>query len=278
MSSIWNNLIYNLWQIHTISNDTDSKRSSSRCFQGYKFASSSNGFAHAFSYILFSFRTIFFLFFNRKRFICTPKLCNKNIGHHARLRAKDHRTCWACPLVEKNLPCARAYPRGVMGHSQLLSRVLRSFVFGVHGRPWFLNDDVTKRPFLCLASFPARKAAMFNAGDSLFHMHHSPSYLSREHMNPKLTCSQRQWLHSSVGRASHRYREVTGSSPVEVLNFFQASLRNCKNCDHKCEDHSSFDFISAVHIWFISYASFTFISFTGTYEPKIDLLPTSVAS
>ena len=51
-------------------------------------------------------------------------------------------------------------------------------------------------------------------------MHHSPSYLSREHMNPKFTCSQRQWLHSSVGRASHRYREVTGSSPVEVLNFF----------------------------------------------------------
>ena len=68
------------------------------------------------------------------------------------------------------------------------------------------------------------------------------SYLSREHMNPKLTCSQRQWFHSSVGRASHRYREVTGSSPVEVLNFFQASLRNCKNCDHNCEDHSSFDF------------------------------------
>ena len=77
----------------------------------------------------------------------------------------------------------------------------------------------------------------------LFHMHHSLTYLSREHMNPKLTCSQRQWLHSSVGRASHRYREVTGSSPVEVLNFFQASLRNCKNCDHNCEDHSSFELI-----------------------------------
>ena len=63
-------------------------------------------------------------------------------------------------------------------------------------------------------------------------------------MNPKLTCSKRQWLHSSVGRASHWYREVTGSSPVEVLNFFQASLRNCKNCGHNCEDHSSFDFNS----------------------------------
>ena len=55
-------------------------------------------------------------------------------------------------------------------------------------------------------------------------------------MNPQLTCSQRQWLHSSVGRASHRYREVTGSNPVEVLNFFQASLRNCINCVH-CDDH-----------------------------------------
>ena len=52
-----------------------------------------------------------------------------------------------------------------------------------------------------------------------------------EHMNPQLTCSQRQWLHSSVGRASHRYCKVTGSNPVKVLNvFFQASLSNCTNC------------------------------------------------
>ena len=36
--------------------------------------------------------------------------------------------------------------------------------------------------------------------------------------------------------ASHRYREVTGSNPVEVPNFFQASLRNCINCVH-CDDH-----------------------------------------
>ena len=39
-------------------------------------------------------------------------------------------------------------------------------------------------------------------------------------------------------RASHRYREVTGSNPVEVLKIFEASLRNCKNCVHDCEDHS----------------------------------------
>ena len=55
-------------------------------------------------------------------------------------------------------------------------------------------------------------------------------------MNPQLTFSQRQWLHSSVGRASHRYREVTGSNPFEVMNFFQASFRNCINCVH-CDDH-----------------------------------------
>ena len=62
-------------------------------------------------------------------------------------------------------------------------------------------------------------------------IYHKHSFLSREHMNPQLTCSQRQWLHSSVGRASHRYREVTGSNPVEVLNvFFLTSLRNCINC------------------------------------------------
>ena len=34
----------------------------------------------------------------------------------------------------------------------------------------------------------------------------------------------------------NRNREVTGSNPVEVLNFFQASLRNCINCVH-CDDH-----------------------------------------
>ena len=33
-----------------------------------------------------------------------------------------------------------------------------------------------------------------------------------------------------------RGHEVTGSNPVEILNFFQASLRNCINCVH-CDDH-----------------------------------------
>ena len=47
--------------------------------------------------------------------------------------------------------------------------------------------------------------------------------------------------------------------------FFSGFLRNCINCDHNCEDHSSFDFISAVLIWFISYTSITFISWTHNW-------------
>ena len=71
---------------------------------------------------------------------------------------------------------------------------------------------------------------------------------------PRLTCSQRQWLHSSVDRASHRYCEVRGSNPIEVLNFFFVGfftqlhkLRSLRR------SFLHFHFISAVHIWFISY-------------------------
>ena len=70
--------------------------------------------------------------------------------------------------------------------------------------------------------------------------------------------------HLWVPRASHRYREVTGSNPVEVLNF-QASLRNCKNCVHNCDDHSftwfhirssyMIHFIYHFHRWRINVAS-----------------------
>ena len=38
-------------------------------------------------------------------------------------------------------------------------------------------------------------------------------------------------------RASHRYRKVTGSNPVEVLNFSGFSTQ-LLNCVHNCEDNS----------------------------------------
>ena len=48
----------------------------------------------------------------------------------------------------------------------------------------------------------------------------------------------------------------TGIKPFEVLNFFSDFLRNCINYV-PLRGHSSFDFISAVLLWFISYTSIT---------------------
>ena len=47
-------------------------------------------------------------------------------------------------------------------------------------------------------------------------------------------------------------REVTGSNPVEVLNFFQASLRNCINCVH-FDDHFFIftQYTVSLHMWWI---------------------------
>ena len=45
----------------------------------------------------------------------------------------------------------------------------------------------------------------------------------------------------------------TGSNPVEVLNFFQASSRKLHKLRSLRWSFLHFHFISAVHIWFISY-------------------------
>ena len=61
-------------------------------------------------------------------------------------------------------------------------------------------------------------------------------------MNPQLTYSQVSGFIAQLVEHRTDNREVTGSNPVEVLNFFQASLRNYINCVH-CDDHF-FIFIS----------------------------------
>ncbi len=42
--------------------------------------------------------------------------------------------------------------------------------------------------------------------------------------------------------------EVTGSNPVEALNFFQASLFQLLKLEIHCDDHLSLSYTSAVHI------------------------------
>ena len=70
-------------------------------------------------------------------------------------------------------------------------------------------------------------------------------------MNPQLTCSQRQWLHSSVGRASHWYCEVTGSNSVEVLNFFSGFFTQLHELRSVQQSFFSFSLNKLVHSLFI---------------------------
>ena len=60
-------------------------------------------------------------------------------------------------------------------------------------------------------------------------------------------------LHSSVGRASHRYR---GGHRVEFCwspDFFRLLFSNCLNWKINCDDHSSLSSTTAVQICIISY-------------------------
>ena len=59
-------------------------------------------------------------------------------------------------------------------------------------------------------------------------------------MNPQLTALNVSGFIAQLVEHRTGNLEITGSNPVEVLNFFyfyfQASLRNCINCVH-CDDH-----------------------------------------
>ena len=74
------------------------------------------------------------------------------------------------------------------------------------------------------------------------------------------------WLHSSVGRASHRYRGGHGfESRWSPDFFFRLLLSSCLNWKIYCDDHTSLSSTTAVQIWIISYI-LHIISLTGRYE------------
>ena len=92
-SSVWNNLICSSWKNQTIWYDIVSQSSSSRCFQGHNL--------HAFSCINFSLWWIFFI-------ICIiNNYPRKTVDQLAHSRAKDHRTSFLCPLIEKQYRALR---------------------------------------------------------------------------------------------------------------------------------------------------------------------------
>ena len=114
----------------------------------------------------------------------------------------------------------------------LITQLIKFHLTDVPNFPLSVSESRNLHPLSLLYAIALMAFTATIISSSLFHfcssymiyfIYHQHSFLSREHVNPQLTCSQSQWLHSSVGRASHRYREVTGSNPVEVLNFFSFS-------------------------------------------------------
>ena len=68
-----------------------------------------------------------------------------------------------------------------------------------------------------------------------------PHGLIRTHKWPALNDSG---FIARLVRASHQYRKVTASNPVEVLSFSGFHIHNCINCVNNCKDHSLLDTVS----------------------------------
>ena len=72
-----------------------------------------------------------------------------------------------------------------------------------------------------------------------FHIHYIISLLSRENMNSQLTSLPMCGFIAQLVEHRTGIAEVTGSNPVEVLIFFQASLFQLLKLEFRCEDHIS---------------------------------------
>ena len=95
----------------------------------------------------------------------------------------------------------------------------------------------------------------------------SSFHSSREIWTQRIDLAPNVWLHSSVGRATHRQRGGHGFESRWSPDFFQASFFNGLNWKIYCDDHSSLWSITAVQKWIISYISHHFTPH-GRYELK----------
>ena len=126
----------------------------------------------------------------------------------------------------------------------------------IHHISYIIYDET-----ICDLKFPWGMNQWWN--DIWLHIHHiyDPFHISFHHwFVPHGNIRTYKWPAPNVSdfiaplvRASHRYREVTGSNPVEVLNFFRLLCTIAKIAFITNRIIASLDFISAVHMWFISY-------------------------
>ena len=77
------------------------------------------------------------------------------------------------------------------------------------------------------------KCELFHINFTLFHR------TGRYELNKLTRLAPNVWLHSPVGRASHRYRGGHGFESRWSLDFFRLLLSNCLNWEIYCDDHSS---------------------------------------
>ena len=109
------------------------------------------------------------------------------------------------------------------------------------------SDNLSRNSYLFLLAFldltvhnVRQHSYRFQLADQQKHRINlfSHSFLLREHMNPRLTCSQRQWLRSSLGRGIARSRVQT---PFKCSIAFTATIISS----------FSFHFRSSYTIYFI---------------------------
>ena len=156
VSSVWNNLIYNLWENDANLNDIDSKHSSSHSFQGNNLHPWVMGFMHAFSFNFFSLVRIYFNFPQSKG----DKLYNKNMKkkYWSLCSFKSYRpsTSLPGPFIESNtmlLEFVQAFPpdytifmdsRGCtvqfLGITLNIFPFLICFTSSVHVALWLLSN------------------------------------------------------------------------------------------------------------------------------------------
>ena len=129
-------------------------------------------------------------------------------------------------------------------------------------------EPVTSRlPVRCSTNW-AMKPLTLGAGQLWVHMFPWKKWVLMIYEINHMWTAEMKWKWRNDGRSDRNLcnrtgnREVTGSNPVEVLNFFQVSLRNCINCVH-CDDHF-FIFISFPQfIYDLFYISLTLSTLLG---------------
>ena len=92
---------------------------------------------------------------------------------------------------------------------------------------------------ICSTNWAMKPHGIGSEVNLLFHIYFTSFHSSREIWTQQIDLAPNVWLHSSVGRASPRYRGGHRFESRWSLDFFRLLLSNCLNWKINCHDHSS---------------------------------------